>query len=163
MEKTTVKMDIMGVGPKIGAIAIPIFILTVILTLLNRRMFCLPIVLPTILLAEGAMMVIIGLIINFSSAIQMIKAVKANKLLTTGFFQVCRNPMYASFIYLTIPGIALLFNSWLILVNSLIIVITFQLVISAEEKILEETFGDAYRKYKARVHRIVPYLKPKKL
>ena len=78
-----------------------------------------------------------------------------NTLITTGIFAHVRNPMYL--------GILLLYCSILILTMSLIAfgvwIIIFWLynkLATFEERILEELFGDFYKKYKQRVSKWIP-------
>ena len=78
---------------------------------------------------------------------------KTKKLVTTGMYQITRNPMYV--------GLLLLLIGWAILLGSLspflllpifILIITTQQIIP-EEKNLEEKFGQQYCDYKKSVNR----------
>jgi len=76
-------------------------------------------------------------------------------LVTTGIYHYTRNPMYIgmSLIY---AGIALLADSLIALavLVPLLVAITYG-VIMREERYLEVTFGEEYRRYKGRVRRWV--------
>jgi protein-S-isoprenylcysteine O-methyltransferase Ste14 len=156
---TNNKMSIFGVGPKISRVALPYLMLTIIISVLCKPIFNFPFLKYKVLLFTGIIFIVVGLFVNFSSAIRMIKAVRQGVLLKTGFFAICRNPMYVSFIYLTIPGLALVMNSVLVLTTSVIICIALLKIIPAEEKLLQEKFGDEYKRYKKSVSGIIPFLK----
>jgi protein-S-isoprenylcysteine O-methyltransferase Ste14 len=158
----TKQMSIFGVGPKIARVSIAYLLVTVGLSLLFRKIFIIPLVPPKILLLEGIFLMIIGLAVNLLSALPIIKAVKEGKLITTGYYSICRNPMYSSFIFLTVPGLGLALNSWLVITTSIIICIALYKFIPGEEILLEKTFGDEYRAYKKKVSRIIPFFIMKK-
>ena len=159
MSKKSDEMTIFGVGPKIGRIALPFCILTIAATLYFRNLFSFVLLPYVLLLITGVLMIVFGTIVNIASANQMIKAVREGKLLTTGYYEMIRNPMYASFIYLTIPGLSLVLNSWLVLTTSVVVYIVLQKFIPSEEAILEKKFGDEYKQYKSKVPRIIPFVK----
>src|SRR3989344_3056483 len=74
-------------------------------------------------------------------------------IVSEGPFKVTRNPMYLSFtlIYL---GIAAGFNAlWPILFLPVIFPVLHYEVIRREEAYLENTLGDAYKNYKAKIRR----------
>jgi protein-S-isoprenylcysteine O-methyltransferase Ste14 len=70
---------------------------------------------------------------------------------------IVRNPMYAAWIVLIIPGIVLLTRSWPLLPTPLVACIAFKLLIRRENKYLEERLGDDYRKYRAEVNELFPW------
>ena len=80
---------------------------------------------------------------------------ESSALVTSGVFAFSRNPMYTGMV-LTLAGAALMMNgliAWLV-------VITFAAIIRGvfirtEEMLMEQTFGDDYLAYKARVRRWV--------
>lgn len=78
---------------------------------------------------------------------------RTTALVTSGVYRLTRNPMYLGFL-LILSGWALLASNWLavVLVPIFVYLLT-KLQIEAEERILEEHFGDAYRRYKARTRR----------
>lgn len=75
------------------------------------------------------------------------------RLITEGAFRISRNPMYLGFV-LVLLGMAILLRS----VSSLPVVVAFAIVmdltfIRVEERILEQTFADAWARYKQRVRK----------
>ena len=76
-------------------------------------------------------------------------------LITTGTFRVSRHPMYLGFTFILL-GIALLMGSFIPFVVIFIFAIFIDTVfIKYEEIKLEETFGNAWFKYKGKVRRWV--------
>jgi protein-S-isoprenylcysteine O-methyltransferase Ste14 len=74
-------------------------------------------------------------------------------LVTSGPFRFSRNPGYLSMATMFV-GIALALNAiWPFLFLPVVLVIVQRGVIEREERYLESTFGDAYRKYKAHTRR----------
>jgi protein-S-isoprenylcysteine O-methyltransferase Ste14 len=74
-------------------------------------------------------------------------------LITDGVYRLSRNPMYLGFV-LILLGIAILLGT----VTSFVVVLMFALLmeyrfIRVEEAMMEETFGEAWQTYKARVRR----------
>ncbi len=74
-------------------------------------------------------------------------------IVSSGIFQLSRNPIYLGMVLLTF-GIALIAGSlWLLLLTPVFAVVLQKGVIAAEESYLEGTFGADYLRYKARVRR----------
>jgi protein-S-isoprenylcysteine O-methyltransferase Ste14 len=78
---------------------------------------------------------------------------KANELVQNGLYAYSRNPIYLAMV-LCLIGIAILLGSLTpFLVIPLFAWIIQRNVITAEEQMLESTFGNSYRQYKQRVRR----------
>jgi protein-S-isoprenylcysteine O-methyltransferase Ste14 len=74
-------------------------------------------------------------------------------LVTTGPYAITRNPIYVGFV-LAYFGLAIMLTSlWVLLLLIPVLIILQRGVVVREEAYLERQFGDAYRKYKARVPR----------
>jgi protein-S-isoprenylcysteine O-methyltransferase Ste14 len=76
-----------------------------------------------------------------------------HRLIDQGPYQYSRNPMYLAWtaIYL---GAAFLFNNgWLLICLPALLVYTHSFVIRREERLLDQQFGEAYRRYRDRVPR----------
>jgi protein-S-isoprenylcysteine O-methyltransferase Ste14 len=91
---------------------------------------------------------------NFSSAATPVQGTKPTRtLVTTGIHGWSRNPIYVG-MFLVYGGIGLAVRSPWILILALPLAVTIRYgVVAREEAYLERRFGDAYRDYKARVHR----------
>jgi protein-S-isoprenylcysteine O-methyltransferase Ste14 len=77
-------------------------------------------------------------------------------LVTNGIYHLIRHPMYASQ-WLFVIGQALLLPNWIAGPINLIIFIPFYLLrVQAEERMMEETFGQEYRDYVQRTGRVIP-------
>lgn len=149
------KMDFFGVGPKIGKVLIPWWFLTIGLSFVIHTFKFNP-ESSTGLMLGGAILLLFGLVFYFYSVRLLLNGLKEGKLVTKGTFYLCQNPLYISFVWFFIPATALLLNSWLVLTSSLIGFILVKLHVSNEYQVLEEIFGDEYRKYKAETPEFIP-------
>jgi len=75
-----------------------------------------------------------------------------HELRTGGIYNISRNPMYASFIFLN-TATFLFLPSILLLIVMVYGMVVHHFIILGEEKFLEKEFGDEYKKYKSRVSR----------
>ncbi len=74
-------------------------------------------------------------------------------LVVRGPYRLTRNPMYLSLVCLYLAA-ALWFDVvWALILGPLLVLVVQHLVISKEERYLEQTFGEVYRQYRARVRR----------
>ncbi|MGE5429436.1 MAG: methyltransferase family protein [Syntrophomonadaceae bacterium] len=140
-------MKITGSAP---AIAIPTFLyffLMVIIDSYTQHAFRITENYYGTLAAIAAIMILTGVVGVAASARKLLKCFKQRVLITDGPYRICRNPMYASYVFFVIPGLCLLFNSWLVLTT---VIVNFSLTlifVPREYAYLEETFGDEYRTY----------------
>jgi len=81
---------------------------------------------------------------------------QTHELVTTGVYRHVRHPMYAAFFLWAIAQ-ALLLPNWIAGPAGLVGFGTlFGLRVRREERMMEATFGDAYRAYVARTWRVIP-------
>ena len=74
-------------------------------------------------------------------------------IITRGVYRYSRNPIYLAFCIAT-PGAGMLLNSWWVIAMVLPLIYLLQrLVISREEKYLEQKFGQEYLAYRDSVRR----------
>ncbi len=59
--------------------------------------------------------------------------------------------MYASFVLLIVPGLALILDSWLVLTASAVVYVLFRALVPGEDRWLKEKFGAQYEEYRRRV------------
>ena len=76
-------------------------------------------------------------------------------LRTTGVYRVSRNPMYLSWIVLYISIFLLNRSLWLLLLLVVSIFLTHYLAVLPEERVLKQSFGDAFELYCKRVRRYI--------
>lgn len=150
------KMSFFGIGPKIGIILIPWLIVTITISLITG-MFSYTSGEKTYLVLSGAILLVVGLIFYFSSVRLLLNGLKSGKLVTSGTFSLCQNPLYVSFIFFLIPAISLLINSWMVLITCIAGYIPLKMFIKNEYRELEKYFGDEYLKYRAETPEFFPF------
>ena len=105
---------------------------------------------------------IVMLCIGISLYIAVLKGLKAaykkHELVKTGFFSICRNPLFAVVIYLLLPGLLLLFDSWILLTIPCFMYVMFKVFINREEHLMEKEFGQDYVAYKNNTSQLFPKL-----
>lgn len=99
------------------------------------------------LAAVAVVMILAGILGVITAGRKLLKCYKQKILMTEGPYKICRNPMYASYVFFIIPGLCLLFNSWLVLTTVILNFILTLIFVHREYAYLEETFGDEYRAY----------------
>jgi len=144
-------MKITGAAPKI---AIPTFIfmlITVVIDYLTSPLFKITMNNYSALIIAGIIMIITGALMVLSTGKKLLKSFNSEKLMTDGLYRVFRNPMYASYLIFVIPGICLLFNSWLVLTTVILNYILLKIFIKEEHQFLVEKFGEEYKNYLEKV------------
>jgi len=151
------KLSFLGIGPRIARIALPNLAITIVLALSfpevlgfspGARMF---------FMVAGALWLATGLALYIATIRQMLPGIRENRLVTTGTYRLCRNPLYTVFILMIIPGVSLLMNSWIVATASLVGYFAFRRYIHVEEEQLERIFGDEFRAYRERTPRFCPW------
>lgn len=79
-------------------------------------------------------------------------------LCTAGAYRWVRHPLYASFISMGAPGLAVYLNHWIDLVWVVVIHVLWNLIITFEEKEMVAQFGSAYLTYAKCTGRFIPRL-----
>lgn len=82
-----------------------------------------------------------------------LKPESATALITTGLYRFTRNPMYLGMLLIVIAAAVFLSNVIAFILASLFVIAMNRFQIRAEERALENIFGDAYRDYCKRVRR----------
>jgi protein-S-isoprenylcysteine O-methyltransferase Ste14 len=145
------RMTIFGIGHKLALISFPYLLLTIGLHYWFAPFFTIRGIPAQLMTITGGILITIGLLINFSAAFAMMRAFADHRLLTGGWYACFKNPMYASFIFFTIPGLSLLLNSWLVWTGSIFLFLSLRRFIRVEESYLKTEFGEAYREYQQKV------------
>ena len=75
------------------------------------------------------------------------------ELVTTGIYQISRNPAFLGFDLVYI-GVCLMFFNWVLLFVSVFAMLMFHLqIVNVEEEFLLDSFGEEYISYKKKVNR----------
>lgn len=78
-----------------------------------------------------------------------------DQLCTTGPYRFVRHPIYAGGALFGF-GLALILNSWILLLWPLLSYFIFSALVRKEEKMMETVFGEEYKRYAARTGRLLP-------
>lgn len=140
-------MKITGVAPKIAVPTFLYIILAVVIDSLTKPLFRITQNNYSTLVVVGILLILIGVVLVSIVGRKLIKSYKSTILMTNGLYKVFRNPMYTAYLIFIMPGISILFNSWLILSSVILNFILFQVFIKEEYKYLEKTFGEEYKRY----------------
>jgi protein-S-isoprenylcysteine O-methyltransferase Ste14 len=151
------KLNFLGIGPKVAVILLPWLMISIGLSIMKPKLFMYPAGLKNILFVAGIILMTTGLIFYTSTARALLRGLKETRLVTTGPYRVCQNPLYTSFILFIIPALSLLLNSWLILTAGVLGYILFKRFIKSEYHELEEFFGEEYIKYHERTPEFFPF------
>jgi protein-S-isoprenylcysteine O-methyltransferase Ste14 len=80
---------------------------------------------------------------------------EGHKLVTDGLYARVRNPSYVGLLVSSV-GLALVFRSLPGVILALLLIWPLIARMDAEERLLEDNFGDEYRRYRARTARLIP-------
>ena len=153
------KPDFYGVGPRIGRIVLPFWAVTIALTFIFPSVFKFPAGCKTCTLWSGIIFLALALVLYGITVRNLVSGLKEGRLVTTGAFRYCQNPLYAVLLLLVIPGVGLLLNSWLVLTTPVVGYIAFKKYIGGEYEKLKELFGDEYLDYQKRTPEFFPFIK----
>jgi protein-S-isoprenylcysteine O-methyltransferase Ste14 len=151
------KPNYFGVGPAIARMLLPWVAATVLMTLLFPGWTTFPGDFKPWTFWVGLLWLIPGLIIYTISGRMLIRAVNEGRLITSGPYRFCRNPLYSMIILHIIPGVALMLNSWLMLTSVVVGYIAFKRSIREEYQEMEGTFGETYRDYCRKTAEFFPW------
>jgi protein-S-isoprenylcysteine O-methyltransferase Ste14 len=74
----------------------------------------------------------------------MLKFVPQDKLITNGTFSLVPHPIYTSVALLVIPGLAFVFDTWVLLLIGVIMYIISRIFRGEEDKKLKDIFSKEY-------------------
>ena len=112
--------------------------------------------LPDVVATVGVVLTAAGLLMWIVGGVTVMRAYNRDQLVTSGVFALVRHPVYAAWITLVFPGLALLIRSWPMLITPLIAYAIFRHLIHREDEYLEQRFGRAYLDYRRRVNEVIP-------
>ena len=111
----------------------------------------------------GGLLIFAGLVLHFWTMYTLRNWWVKNQLCTTGPFRWFRHPMYAAWITLVSLGVALYFNSWILLIWVVSLHPVWHRLIIGEERVMADHFPDTYHAYAKRTGRFVPRLRNRRL
>jgi protein-S-isoprenylcysteine O-methyltransferase Ste14 len=149
------RISFWGVGPRIGAPSLIYTLGAWAATSTWPGIFQLR-WLPGGVRIAGAALLLAGLLIYFAGAVTVMRAYKQDRLVTSGVFGLVRHPVYAGWISLALPGLALFVGSWPMLLTPLMAYAIFKRLIRREEDYLAQRFGQEYLDYRRRVNGVIP-------
>lgn len=149
------KMGVRGIGKKLELILLPYSGYIIYISSEMKNTFAMYGGNSVIFFA-GLILTIAGSILHITAAVQMLRAFGQKKLETKGMFGMVRHPMYSTMIFLIIPGLAIMLNTWLLLTSSVIMLILFYIMIKEEDEFLENLFGNEFKEYKQHVGKLLP-------
>ncbi len=144
-----------GVGPRIFAPSLAYTVAAWAATFAWPGAFRLP-SLAGVVVTAGAVLTATGLLLWLAGVVTVMRAYERDRLVTSGVFALVRHPVYAAWIALVFPGLALLGRSWPMLLTPWIAYRIFRRLIQQEDKYLERRFGKDYLDYCRRVNEVVP-------
>lgn len=117
---------------------------------------------PDSLRIIGAAVSVVGTAVFITSVLTMRDSWRAGvskadktELVTSGIYQISRNPAFLGFDLLYI-GILLMFFNWVLCAVSAFAILMYHLqIVNVEEEFLLAAFGDAYLQYKKKVRRYI--------
>ena len=111
-------------------------------------------------LAAGGALALVGLALFILSVREfsrvgtsVVPGEPSTLLLNSGPYRYTRNPIYISFVIFYFGMAIMLTSAWMLLLLIPVLIVLQRGVIEREEAYLQSKFGDAYRKYQARVPR----------
>lgn len=148
-------MNIIGQGSNIVRTTLPFILAAILVNIFLPRIAALPGDFAGYKTA-GIVLLGLGILLWICGLVQLLLFFPKGKLVTTGAFTVCRNPVYASYIVLILPGISFLTVTWVYFVPAVVMFIAFKRFIRKEEEDLIGIFGENYRNYMKKVPQVFP-------
>ena len=145
-----------GVGPKLAVSVVACAALAGALSFAFAEVCVVPAFQQTPVVTLAVVLIAIGLPLWLIGAVAAMRAYNRDSLVTSGVYALVRHPMYAAWIVLILPGIALLTGYWPFLAMPLLGYAVFKASIHVEDEYLQNRFGQSYSDYRASVNEILP-------
>jgi protein-S-isoprenylcysteine O-methyltransferase Ste14 len=150
------KLNILGIGPKIGRLTLPYLLVTLFLSIYFKETFYIGQALEKPLLIVGIVLLVLGVAFWGITGRLLLKGAKTTTVMTTGTYYLCQNPLYASILLMVIPGLSLVLHTWLVLTTSLVGYTLFKIHIAQEYREMESVFGKKYLVYRKNTPELIP-------
>ena len=154
--ETTPGLPILGIGGKMIAWGLVYIIAVIILTFRFPEKLIVKMQIYRIFAPMDILLLLAGVLLLVASVRQIVKHILQGELVTDSVYACVRNPLYAAWILLILPGLALLSRVWLTFGLPLVIYFVYRFNIKEEDAVLEEKFGETYLAYKQNTNGLVP-------
>ncbi len=157
------RMSRWGVGPLFGLLSALVAAPVLTIDWLKRPAFAIRAMPDGLRIGLGIALLVLGVTFYVFSIVSVMRAYSEDRLITSGAFRFCRHPVYAAWAVFGVPGMVLLWNSWLAFLVPVAMIALIHILARKEERHLCERYGDAYREYQKRVPTVIPlgFLVPK--
>lgn len=145
-----------GVGPRILASAGIYAAIAGVVSHHYPKIFIISIIPYGVFMTVGIVLLLIGIPTLILSVHAAMIAYNRDRLATDGIFGIVRNPIYAAWIVVVIPGLVMFSQSWLMLLTPFVAYAAFKMLIRREDQYLAERFGQEYETYRSQVNEIIP-------
>lgn len=149
-------MSIVGIGGKLAIVTALYLVIAIAASSRWPHIFLMLFLPYAVCISLGSILLAIGLIFYVKTLKTFVAGFREGKLITSGTFALCRNPIYATWVVFLFPAIGFFCRSWLVLTTALVAYIVFKVLIPNEYKALEALFGEDYRSYRANVPELLP-------
>ena len=109
----------------------------------------------------AGLLLAVGAAVYAWAMLHLRKGLRSGELVTRGPYSLVRHPLYAASILLILPGVALLFRSWLLLPMPVVAYVAARIFLRAEERSLRHRFGEAFEEYRRKTNALVPRVWPR--
>jgi protein-S-isoprenylcysteine O-methyltransferase Ste14 len=154
----TAKQNRLGVGPKWALPTTVYFVVAVIAHFAAYPRFVIAQVSFAACAVVGALLVAAGACMYAAAFVSLRRGLGAGILVTHGLYAIMRHPLYASSIFLIIPGVAMAFRSWLLLPMPLVAYVALRIFLPAEDEDLRERYGNRFVRYRETTNSLFPAL-----
>ncbi len=137
-----------GTGPWIGLATAGWFAVVVAIDRLTLPLFQIRWLHPDVSMGIGITLLVAGFLLYGLIWRFLHKALRDNRLLTTGPYRIVRHPLYSIALFLLCPGACFLLRSYLVLTTPLFMAIIVARAVRVEEERLLADFGDEYERYR---------------
>jgi len=146
--------NLVGAGDRIATLTLPFAVAGIAANVLWPSIFRAELGPAGMIL--GVVLVSAGVPLWLTSVVQILVLVPRGKLITRGPFALVRHPLYTSVALLVLPGVGLLFDSWLGVELGLVLYLASRRFAPSEERELAARFPQEYAAYRRRV--LLPWL-----
>jgi protein-S-isoprenylcysteine O-methyltransferase Ste14 len=150
-----------GVGPVCGLVTLIFMLAAIGLTARFPAVWVIDIVPYPCLAAAAFLLGVAGVVVYVWGLRHLNAALRAGALAVHGPYAVVRHPIYAAWILLLLPAVALALKSWPLLAAPAFAYTSFKIWISQEDKALAKAFRNTYKVYRAQVAELFPDLRPR--